>query len=183
MQVRGSVIKSIDSFVSDVHSAKYEDWKKGLSSASSLLLSSVSTSNWYPVEPGVIAPTEVLCKMFYADKKKGAWESGRYSAKMGLTGIYKVFVLVSSPSFMLKRASRVIATFYEPTDLMVVDSSDKSMIIQFTKLPIKNELIEYRIAGWMEMALEICGCKNLKVEITKSMALGQNVFETTITWD
>lgn len=182
MQVRGSVIKSIDSFVSDKFPTKYEDWKNKLSSASSLLLSSVSTANWYPVEPGVIAPTEVLCNMFYNDKKTGAWESGRYSAKMGLTGIYKVFVLISSPSFMLKRASRVIATFYEPTDLTVVDSTDTSMVIQFTQLPIKNELIEYRIAGWMEMALEICGCKNLTVDITKSMAKGHKVFETTINW-
>lgn len=183
MQVRGSVIKSIDSFVADVHSNKYQDWKKNLSEASSLLLSSVSTSSWYPVEPGVIAPTQVLCDMFYQNKKKGAWESGRYSAKMGLTGIYKVFVLVSSPAFLLKRASRVIATFYEPTDLKVVDSTDNSMVIQFTQLPIKNELIEYRIAGWMEMALEICGCKNLNINITKSMAQGRDMFETSITWD
>ncbi|MEP2024322.1 MAG: hypothetical protein ABJH98_18385 [Reichenbachiella sp.] len=183
MQVRGSVIKSIDSFVSDVHSAKYEEWKNNLSSASSLLLSSVSTSSWYPVEPGVIAPTQVLCDMFYTDKKKGAWESGRYSAKVGLTGIYKVFVLISSPTFLLKRATRVIATFYDPTDLTVADTTDNSMVIQFTELPIKNELIEYRIAGWMEMALEICGCKNLKVDITKSMAQGSSIFETTINWD
>ncbi|WP_420580017.1 hypothetical protein [Reichenbachiella sp.] len=183
MQVRGSVIKSIDSFVADNHGSKYEEWKKGLSAASSLLLASASSSNWYPVEPGVIVPTQVLCDMFYSDKKQGAWESGRYSAKMGLTGIYKVFVLISSPSFMLKRASRVIATFYEPTDLKVANSTDNSMVIQFTMLPIKNELIEYRIAGWMEMALEICGCKNLQVKITKSMAEGDSMFETTITWD
>ena len=121
--------------------------------------------------------------MFYTDKKKGAWESGRYSAKMGLTGIYKVFVLISSPTFLLKRATRVIATFYDPTDLTVADTTDNSMVIQFTQLPIKNELIEYRIAGWMEMALEICGCKNLKVDITKSMAQGSSIFETTINWD
>ena len=183
MQVRGSVIKSIDSFVADNYSSKYEDWKNSLTADSTRLLSSVSASNWYPVESGVVAPTKALCDMFYPDKKKGAWESGRYSAKMGLTGIYKVFVLISSPAFMLKRASRVIATFYEPTDLKVVDSTDNSMIIQFTKLPVKNELIEYRIAGWMEMALEICGCKNLKVIITKSMAQGHDLFETTISWD
>lgn len=183
MQVRGSVIKSIDSFVADVHSSKYEEWKSSLSEASGLLLSSVSTSNWYPVEPGVIVPTEVLCDMFYSDKKQGAWESGRYSAKMGLTGIYKVFVLISSPSFLLKRAARVIATFYEPTDLRVADSTDTSMTIQFTKLPIKNELIEYRIAGWMEMALEICGCKNLQVNISQSMAKGNSIFETKINWE
>lgn len=183
MQVRGSVIKSIDSFVADEHASKYEQWKKGLSSASTLLLASVSTSNWYPVEPGVIAPTRVLCDLLYTDKKQGAWDSGRYSAKMGLTGIYKVFVLISSPAFLLKRASRVIATFYDPSDLTVAHSTDTSMIIQFTQLPIKNELIEYRIAGWMEMALEICGCKNLDVKITKSMAQGDRLFETTINWD
>lgn len=183
MQVRGSVIKSIDQFVADVHGQQYEAWKKNLSSASSLLLSSVSAANWYPVHPGAIAPTELLCDMFYPNKKEGALASGRYSAEVGLKGIYKVFVLVSSPSFLMKRAARVLATFYDPSDLKIISSTDKSMIIQFTQLPVNNEIIEYRMLGWMEKALEICGCKNLSLSIVKSMASGDAVFEVDINWD
>lgn len=174
---------SIDQFVAEVHSHQYEAWRQKLSSASSLLLSSVSAANWYPVQPGVIAPTQLLCNMFYPNKKEGALASGRYSAEVGLKGIYKVFVLVSSPSFLMKRAGRVLSTFYDPSDLKIISSTDKSMIIQFTQLPLKNELIEYRMVGWMEKALEICGCKNLALTIIKSMANGDAVFEVDITWN
>ena len=183
MEVRGSVIRGINAFVEYKHREGYDEWKNALTKESVNLLETASNSSWYDVQTGVIGPTEEMCKRFYKSPKEGAWESGRYSAKVGLTGIYKIFVLVATPAFMLKRASRVIATYYRPTQLEVTDSSDKSMVISFTELPIKNELIEYRIAGWMEQALEICGCKNWKLDIAKSIAKGDDSFIVDIKWD
>lgn len=185
MQTRGSVIKSIDQFVADTHPDQYQKWRDKLPDATSKLLSSpISTSKWYPVDEGVIIPTQVFCQMFYGiDQKRGAWQSGRYAAEMALTGIYKVFVLVSSPSFILKRASRVFSTFFDPADLTVAESSDNHAIIRSIQLPAKNSLIENRMAGWMEKALEICGCNGLSVRITKSIDEGDHLFEVSISWD
>ena len=183
MRVRGSVIRSIDEFVKVKHSQKYQEWRSSLPQSASKLYDEASPSDWYPVADGVVTPTELLCRMFYNDPKLGAWESGRFSAEVALSGIYKVFVLISTPGFMLKRASRVIATFYDPTDLQVIDSSDKSMTLECTQLPAKSDLVEYRISGWIEKALEICGCKNLSVQIMKSLARGDNAFTVNIRWD
>lgn len=182
MEVRGSVILSIDEFVKNKYTAQYETWKKKLSSETLNLLETAGSQKWYPVEAGVIDPTVELCNMFYPDAKQGAWESGRYSAEASLTGVFKVFVLISTPSFMIKRAARIMATFYSPTEIKVVESSPKSMKINLSKIPIKNELIEHRIGGWIEKALEICGCENLTVRITSSLSKGDDKTVYMINW-
>ncbi|MFK7951954.1 MAG: hypothetical protein AB8B73_03845 [Ekhidna sp.] len=182
MEVRGSIITSIDSFVKDTHPNEYEKWVSNLSDSTKELMKRPTSSKWYPIEDGVLHPTKVMCDLFYKDPKEGAWQSGRYSAKAGLTGIYKVFVLISTPAFLMKRASRILATFYTPTEVAVMDSTDHSMVVHFTVLPTSNLYLEYRIAGWMEQALEICGCKDLSLRITQSIANGDKLFEVQISW-
>ncbi|NQZ77327.1 MAG: hypothetical protein HRT61_14675 [Ekhidna sp.] len=182
MQVRGSVITNIDSYVKDIHSDKYEKWVAALSDSTKEMMKRPKSSTWYPIEDGILEPTRIMCDMFYSSAKEGAWKSGRYSAEMGLTGIYKVFVVVSTPTFLIRRASRILATFYDPTEVNVAESSDKSMLVHFTKLPTKSEHLEFRILGWMEKALEICGCKDLSVTAEKSIAKGDVLLEVAISW-
>jgi hypothetical protein len=182
MEVRGSVVQNISTYVEHYHADGYEKWKNKLSEESQELVKRTSTSKWYPINEGILEPTQIMCDLFYSNPLEGAWKSGRFSAEVGLTGIYKVFVLISQPVFLIKRASRVLATFYSPTEVSVVDSSNNSMLVHFTKLPTESELLEYRIAGWMEKALEICGCKDLSLTIVKSIAKGDDLFEVKITW-
>jgi len=183
MNVRGTVIRSIDEFVKMHHPAGHAEWLAKLPPESVAILKSAGNTKWYPVPEGVLIPTQVMCDMFYDDPRKGAWESGRYSAQSALTGIYKIFVLISTPTFLLKRATRIISTFYDPSELEVASSTDNSMVILYKTLPAKSELIECRIAGWMERALEMCGCKNLSVKIPRSLGKDDEVFEVNIRWD
>lgn len=182
MEVRGSVIQSINTYVETFHPDGYEKWKSALSEESKKLVQRTSSSKWYPINEGILEPTKKMCDLFYTNAHEGAWKSGRFSAEVGLTGIYKVFVVISTPVFLIKRASRVLATFYTPTEVSVVDSSEHSMLVHFTKLPKESELLEYRISGWMEKALEICGCKDLSLNILKSIGKGDDLFEVEITW-
>lgn len=45
-----------------------------------------------------------------------------------------------------------------------------------------DKIIEHRIGGWMERALEICGSKNVTVRITKSMTENAEYTEYSIIW-
>lgn len=182
MRVRGSVCSNINAYVQEFHADKHQQWLDSLTPESQELMKKTKSSDWYPIEDGILAPTKNMCDMFYSSTKEGAWKSGRYSAEVSLTGIYKVFVVISTPIFLIKRASRILGTFYDPTEVAVVENSDKSMLVHFTKLPVKSEHLEYRIAGWMEKALEICGCKNLSIQTPKSIAKGDDVFVVDIKW-
>jgi len=43
--------------------------------------------------------------------------------------------------------------------------------------------VEKRILGWVEKALEICGCKNIKLDVVKSLIHGDPASEIEITWE
>ncbi len=54
--------------------------------------------------------------------------------------------------------------------------------MHITKFSEPSNLIENRIAGWMEKALEISGCKNVRIQITQSLARGGPLMEIIATW-
>ncbi|MEO9806579.1 MAG: hypothetical protein ABJF04_25180 [Reichenbachiella sp.] len=131
----------------------------------------------------MIQPSLVVCELIFSDEKIGAWEMGRFAAEQGLTGIYKVFAMIATPTYILKKAPRIMSTFYRPSELKVVESSNRSVKIRCTKLPVNNSLLEFRIAGWIERAAEICNCKNVKVEILSALSKGEETFDLHVSWN
>ncbi len=185
MKVKGTVLTSIDRFVKDNFEGKYKDWKNRLPEESKRLYeNSIMATEWYEVKAGVIEPTKLIGTMFYDyNNKKAAWDSGNYSAKVALTGIYKVFILISTPAFMMARAGKIMESFYDQAVIKVVENRPKGMTLHMTRFPEANEVLDHRIAGWMERALTICGCKELQLKITKSLAKGDDLTEFVINWN
>ena len=121
--------------------------------------------------------------MFYqGDYEKGAWEAGKFSAQKALTGIYKLFVKASSPGFIIQRASRIFATYYQPCQMEVLERTETSVLLEISNMTISDIVIEYRIGGWIEKALEISGAKNVGIKYLKSKAKGDAVTQLDIKW-
>jgi hypothetical protein len=184
LRVKGSVPASIRNYVKQNSPQRYQEWCNRLSRESKTLFSgAINVGEWIDAEIGVINPTTIAAEMFFGkNNKKAAWETGRYSAQTALTGIYKVFVMVASPKYMIDRASKILVTFYDPSVMEVVDLRPKGVTLHITHFPNRNPILEYRIGGWIEKALEICGCKDLSVKITRSMSSGDILTEYKIDW-
>jgi len=184
MKVKGTVVSSIDRFVKDNFPNKYKEWKSKLPSDSQKVYNEVvNATEWYDVESSVLIPTRLVGEMFYNfNVKKAAWDSGYYSAKVALTGIYKVFVLISTPAFMMSRAGKIMSSFYDQAVIKVVENRHKGITLHMTEFPGANEILDNRISGWMVKALEICGCKDLEAKITRSIAKGDSLTEFVINW-
>ncbi len=114
---------------------------------------------------------------------KGAWELGKQGAEYSLHGMYKIFVQLGSVSFIMNRAVKILPAFFKPSALEVVETSGNSCILHITEFPGINKVMEYRIAGWIEGALDIHGCKNINLDIPMSMGDGQRYTEYIITWE
>jgi len=185
MKVKGTAVKSIKDFVEKKYNSQLNEWIQSLPESSENLMSSVIfANNWYPMKDGAVEPTKALAKVFYNnDIQRAAKESGRFSAEMGLKGVYKIFVKVASPNYIMQRAGRVFTSYYTPSEISVVDSHNKGLTLHITKFPDPEEVIEYRIAGWCERALEFTNCKEVNAEITKSLAKGDNLTEIVINWN
>jgi hypothetical protein len=108
---------------------------------------------------------------------------GRYSAEVGLTGIYKVFILIATPQFIMKRGGKILASFYKPSVLTTGQERAKGVDIHITEFENSSIITESRIGDWMEKALEICGVKNITIEKTKSLVNSDNETVFVVNWD
>ena len=183
MKVKGSVVKSIDDFVKEKYPEEHKNWRNGLSDDSKKIYdNSIFATEWYPMQDAVIAPTELYSSMTNNNVNSIVWKGGEYSAEVALTGIYKVFVLIASPEFLMKRARKILAAFYTPAEIDIVESHSKGMLIHITRITGKTGILENRMGGWMKKALEICGCKELDIQIGKAISRGDAYTEYTIKW-
>jgi hypothetical protein len=185
MEIKGTAITAIRDYVKLNFPDKLPEWLNRLPETSKNIYSGViDSSRWYPLEEGGIIPTRHTAELFFkGNYEKAAWEGGRYSAEKGLSGIYKIFVKASSPAYIIQRASRVFATYYQPCRMEVVEKTENSVVLDISDMTQSDIVVEYRIAGWIEKALEISGAKNVKIAFPKSMVNGDDVTRFSITWD
>ena len=172
MEVKGVAVKSIIGYIMDNHKSDYLVWTKSLSNDTQKILKSVVTSGWYEVEASLVEPTVKFSRMFFDGQlNKAAWELGRYSAEKALKGIYKIYVRASSPSHLIYRATRIMNAYYRPTELQVRNRKQNSVEFVFKCFDAPSSIVEARIGGWVEKALEISGCKNVKVSVIKKASI------------
>jgi hypothetical protein len=185
MKVKGTILLSIRDYVKENFPNRFQEWVKKLPTESQTLYQkSILTTEWYDYYHGLIKPSEMLAELFFHNNiKKSAWEIGRYSAEIGLKGIYKVFVLIATPQFIMKRGSKILTSFYHPSALDTGEKREKGVDIFVTEFSEPSEIAEYRIAGWMERALEICGVKNITIEITESLVSGSDRTAYVVNWE
>jgi hypothetical protein len=184
MEIKGTAVKSIPEFVQKHFPLRFQDWLKTMpDSAGKLIGGLIFTNNWYPIHDALFVPMKSISKFFYnGDDKKTARLMGRYSADVALSGVYKFFIQFGSPKYIIERASRIFTTYFQPSEMVVLNVSKNGLTLHITKFPEPDEIIDENIAGWMERALEISGCKQVKVLVTKSLANKHGVTEMLITW-
>ena len=54
--------------------------------------------------------------------------------------------------------------------------------LQITKFEEPSDIVDNRIGGWMEKALELSGYKTVNISITKSLAKGAPFTEFQVSW-
>lgn len=185
MEIKGSAVKATPDFVREKFGSRYSEWVKSLPEKSKTIIEQpIYATTWYSLTDSVIVPTQKVADLFYAgNASKAANEIGRYSADIALKGIYKIFIRVSSPHFVLSRASSIFATYYQPSDIKVIESLDKKAVLQLSKFHPNDRLIMNRIAGWIEKTLEITLKSALKVDVENHIEGTNLTSKITIIWN
>ncbi|MCD6366134.1 MAG: hypothetical protein J7L46_01195 [Bacteroidales bacterium] len=184
MLVKGAAVISTKAFVESKYEEELIKWLSNLPEESQKIYTqTINESKWYPLNDAFVVPTRVMLGMFYNNDLKGAYELGSYSAEKGLTGIYKVFVKMESPAFIISRAAKVFSAYYKDSSIKVLSNTKKSVILMVDKFPEYADVVEHRIIGWMDKALKISGCENVKTQVVHSFLKGDPFTEFFITWD
>ena len=185
MKIKGTAVKITPEFVKTYFNDGYDKWMDSLPPDSKQIMSNqIIATEWYPLYESVLAPTEIIARLFLNnDVKKAATEVGKHSADVALKGVYKIFVMISTPAFMLSRASSIFSTYYHPADIRVTDSTKNTAKIQIKGIAEKFALVAWRIGGWMEKALEITKRRNINVDIDTNFEPGNEVITISLSWE
>ncbi|MHC1704165.1 MAG: hypothetical protein AB9846_09685 [Tenuifilaceae bacterium] len=185
MEIKGTAVKATPDFVKDKFGPRYNEWLKSLPETSKQIMEQpIYATTWYSLIDAVIIPTQKAAELFYnGNYATAANEIGRYSAEIALKGIYKIFVRVSSPHFVLSRASSIFSTYYQPADIRVIESAEKKAVLQLSKFHPNEKLIMNRIAGWIEKTLEITLKSALKVDVENHIEGSNLTSRITIIWN
>ncbi len=184
MKVKGSAVLTIPLFISkQFGESEQKRWFDSLDEDSKEIFASpILVSSWYPLKYALSEPTYKICELFYNGDLKGAWENGRFSAEYGLKGVYKVFIKIASPQFLIKKASSILPAYYEPCTIEASEEGKNKALVRITRFPEIDEVIENRMGGWVEKALEICGCEEIQISRTKSLLNDDACTEFQVSW-
>jgi hypothetical protein len=184
-EISGLAVKTLPIFIKDNFGEEgLQRWKNELDpDVRELFDNPIVITDWFEINKFIVIPTKLVCDLFYNGDEKAAWTFGRFSADFGLKGVLKLFVKMGSVSVFVNRAATSIPHYYRPLIMEVILQEKKRTRIILKDFPDIHRLIEYRIAGWMERALEISGCKNVDLKIPKSIIDGDDVTEFDISWD
>ncbi len=184
MKIKGTSVKPTIDFVKENFPERYFDWFEKLPPGSQKIIKEkINPSKWYPINESTIIPTRIIGEMFYNDIRKAAHVIGRYCAEKGLKGIYRIFVRIATPKFIISRGGNIFASYFNPSKIEVDRPAGNIAYIYIYKFSFDEELMVYRIAGWIQRAFEITNCKNVVTNIEKKERNAAEVFKVTASWD
>jgi len=183
MEVKGTAIKTIPEFVKYKFPDEYNIWLEALPAESRAIMENrISLTNWYPIETSLIIPTRTIGDLFFKDIQKGALELGIFSSAQAIKGIYKMLVMVSSPSFIVNRASTIMSGYYRPCIMDITKRSKLMAVLSIIDFPVPDVVIDYRVLGWIKNTMEFSKFNSPKVEMLKSMGKGDATTDYLIQW-
>jgi hypothetical protein len=184
MKVKGTALAVVTDFIRGKFGPEgLERWLGALApEAARAYREGIQINHWYPLRELYLEPTAVMCQLFFGGDPGAAREIGRFSADFALKGVYKAFVKMTSVNFFIKRASLLMTTYYQPSRMELASLGNNRAVLHLTEFPEPHPLIEARIAGWVERALEIHGCREVKVDIVRSLTTGAPLTELVLTW-
>jgi hypothetical protein len=99
-----------------------------------------------------------------------------------LKGIYKIFVKLGSPEFILNRISILHQGYLRGVSIKIkLDGPDKA-IITYTGFEKQHRLIGFGLVGFYKKAIEISGAKNIHTKFLTSIEENKGYCELEITW-
>jgi len=185
-EVKGVIIQSTPKMILDKF-GQYglKRWLELISPHARRVYSSeIDPESWFPLRETLVEPMANIAQLFYDwDLKKAAWDFGRMSADNRFHGVLKFLAKIPKTSALVEKASEYLSSYYRPCAITVPVSDQKYCLLRISHFPELDKTTEFRICGWMERSLEISGCKNVKVEIIKSLTNFQPVSEYELRWD
>jgi hypothetical protein len=141
----------------------------------------IRISNWYSLDAFVEFLDVDVRETAFGNREVLTTRSEKV-IETQLRGIYKIFVKLGSPGFVITRISAVHATYFKGVEI-IPEVEDHSAVIKYIGFQKHHDILEFTILGFFWKALEISGAKHAALKFTIPISQGGAYSELTITWE
>jgi len=135
---------------------------------------------WYPLEGLTAFVAAGLC--LSGEPEGQLVQRAEAVVEQQLRGIYRIFIKLGSPEFVIKRLSAVHRTYFAGVLVEVVKLRPGYAQVRYTGFGPEHRLVEYMLLGFYRKALTISGARDLEVTVTVPLTDELPHCELTLTW-
>jgi hypothetical protein len=110
-----------------------------------------------------------------------ARRAGRFSAKEGVLGVYRVFVRVLSTNAVISKAAAMWSTMNSAGKMSAEQKTPNSAVVRLTGFPSPHPVMCARVTGWIEQIAGMTGASPT-VAHTRCAAEHAPDCEWTVSW-
>jgi hypothetical protein len=146
-----------------------------------MLQGTVSASSWYPLDLFLRFLTVELGRSANGNEQVLVTRSEKVVERQ-LRGVYKIFVKIGSPEFLMKRIAAVHVTYFNGVAIDFKQTGPGSAVIRYTGFEPQHRLIGFTLTGFFRKALELSGATDRDVRFTTPIEAGKGYAELAVSW-
>jgi hypothetical protein len=141
----------------------------------------VFSSTWYPLD--LFARfLEIEIRVLADGNEEMVTRGSEAVIERQLRGIYKAFVKLGSPEFVIKRIAAVHATYFQGVPIEVHLQGRGHAVVKYTGFEKQHRIMGFAIIGFFKKALEISGAKDVVIYFLTPIEEDKGYSELSITW-
>ena len=137
-------------------------------------------SDWYPLDAYAEFLESDVRETMNGNYDELARRSGKV-VELQLRGVYRIFVRLGSPKFVITRISAVHQTYFRGVKI-VPEVEGHRATIRYFGFQKQHNIMEHAIVGFFRKALEISGANGIELKFTVPIAQAGPYSELTIAW-
>jgi len=143
--------------------------------------SPILTSKWYPYS-AFAGLLKIMDEEMGGGDLRLCRKYGESAGSLDLSSIFKIFLKVGSPQFIIKRSDWFWKQYYRPGGMEVPETSDTMVRIRIKDFPMVKQHCMV-MEGWMEKSLLMSGAKNPRMKEVQCRNEGAPFCEYIGEWD
>ena len=183
VQIKGSVIKET---INQIKSRAGDDALRKIlelldEETRTICQGEIYSSTWYPLDI-FTRFLEVEIRVLADGREETVTRGSEVVIEKQLRGIYKAFVKLGSPEFVIKRIAAVHETYFQGVPIEVHLQGPGQAVVRYTGFEKQHRIMGFAIIGFFKKALEISGAKAVALCFNVPIEEGQPFAELSISW-
>jgi hypothetical protein len=141
----------------------------------------IFSSTWYPLDL-FTRFLEVEIRVLADGNEEMVTRGSEAVIERQLRGIYKAFVKLGSPEFVIKRIAAVHATYFQGVPIDVKLEGNNRALVKYAGFEKQHRIMGFAIVGFFKKALEISGAKDVVIRFSTPIEEGKGYSELSIAW-